>query len=285
MSTLSDAVSLTLSMVHLTESPSLRHGIMTVKSAIIMRYWSENTYVPYRCAWPDPVDTETILDQINDFFRVRELRKWWDEYLHLARAKKHSEILGERKTLNREEAFILFVMMKHYKPRSIIEIGALLGRSTRRIIDIKKYLKLDAKITCFDIVNKVKFFSPAEARLCLRDLTDSFSEVIETHPSGGLIYLDAHPYDLTYNVTRLAMQSGKWLVTVHDCASFLCNPNMKIGKNDPVTSLTGHWERYVLASIFNINDPLDEVLDQQMTQSHRMRIFNTLHGICAIVPK
>jgi hypothetical protein len=51
-----------------------------------------------------------------------------------------------------------------------------------------------------------------------------------------------------------------------------------------VTSLTGVWERYVLAETFGIADPLDPALDDLETPSHRLRVFGTPHGLALIVP-
>jgi hypothetical protein len=61
---------------------------------------------------------------------------------------------------------------------------------------------------------------------------------------------------------------------------------MTIAKDDPnVTSSTGVWERHILAEVCGCSDPLDARIDDFETASHRLRVFDTRHGLALIVPK
>ena len=62
---------------------------------------------------------------------------------------------------------------------------------------------------------------------------------------------------------------------------------MRISKEDSalITSRTGHWERHVLAEIFGVDNPLDSSLDDRETETHRLRVFETPHGLAVIMPK
>lgn len=242
----------------------------------------------YKLIWPDSVDRNKIFTEMADFFKVDMIyiNELWSEYKTIHKKYGHSK-LGERKTLNTEETFVLFVMIRIFKPINFLEVGTLLGRSTRRLLDIKKELNLPFNIKCYDIVNEVKHFKPHEAELIIHDITNNVKETLDKYSGPGIIYLDAHPYGLTVEVIREALARKDWALAVHDCGEILCNPNMSISKDRPqdITSLTGHWERYCLAEVFDIQSPLDVVLNKQETDTHKMRVFSTLHGICSIISK
>lgn len=241
----------------------------------------------YKLIWPQ-VSHETLLSEAAEFFRVgyRQLELAYQKYQDICKAYGHSK-LGELKTLNTDETFIIFLMLNFYNPASFVEVGTLLGRSTRRFIDIKNELNLPFDIHCYDIVNKVKHFKPSEAKLILHDLTGNVAKTLESYPKPGLVYLDAHPYYLTTEVIRYVLNNPGWTLVIHDSGKALCNPNMTISKDDPsaITSQTGHWERYCLAEVFGKTGPFDPSLDNCETDTHKMRIFSTMHGICSVVPK
>lgn len=234
-------------------------------------------------------DIPALLTDISEFFGMplEHVKKEWSEYRVFSEERRYAETLSERKTLCMEEAFILYIMLQRLPLGDIVEIGTQYGRSTRRIIDMKKKLGLVNPITAFDVEDQVRFFERDEAQLIVKDVTHTFAEdVLSKHPAGSLLYLDAHPYHLLNQVIQQAMQSSTWVLAVHDCTPGICNPQMRLDKNDPnVTSITGCWERYVLAGIFGIPNPLDPRLDRAETATHRMRIFATTHGLAVILPK
>ncbi len=242
----------------------------------------------FKVDWPKKIDINRLLEEISEFFTTpkTEVDSLWRDYRAFSKRHQHTKKLKDRKTLNTEESFILFLMLKKFAPKSIIEIGTQYGKSTRRMIDMTRELGMPIKIQCFDIANRVQHFQPDEANLVLKDLTDTIKhDVLDIH-APGLIYLDAHPYKLTLNVIQEVLKTSDWRLVIHDCSAILCNPKMEITKDDPnITSRTGVWERYCLAEAFGIADPLDEKLNRQETPTHLMRVFSTLHGLCAIIPK
>lgn len=244
----------------------------------------------YKLIWPKEIDTFSVLTEAAKFYGLRNgqtILKAWEEYLSFSKKMKYEKTLGELKTLNTLESFFLFFNIKLFNPDAIYEIGTHVGKSTRRIIDFNKKFRFNKPITCFDIMNIVKYWDKSEANLVIKDITNTIKENIIDKTETGVIYLDAHPYDITLNCIKEVLKTKDWTLIIHDCAKHLCNPNMKIRKDEPekITSLTGHWERYVLAEAFNVKDPLSSELDYVETDTHRMRIFDTMHGICVILPK
>jgi len=242
-------------------------------------------YTPYL---PETIDLKKFLKQVQVFFRLDQTQtlNLWNDYLQFHHEKNYSSLLGERKTLSMEEAFLMYVMFRQYQPESVIEIGTQYGKSTRRLIDLRKFAGQNAKVVCFDIEDQVKYFDKSEADLVLKDITNSFREDVLEKYAPGLIYLDAHPYHLLKNVIQAVLENGNWLVAVHDCAPGLCNPNMELEKDDlHITSSTGHWERHVLAEIFGVADVLGERLNHLETNRHTEMIFETPHGLAVILPK
>jgi hypothetical protein len=241
----------------------------------------------YKLIWPK-VNRFQLFEEAAEFFGVdaRRIGLAWEKYGSIYKKYDHDK-LGELKTLNTDETFVIYLMLELYNPTSFVEVGTLLGRSTRRFIDIKKELDLSFNIHCYDIVNKVKYFKPSEAKLIIHDLTGNVTKTLESYPKPGLIYLDAHPYYLTTEVIRYVLANPGWTLVIHDSGKALCNPNMTISKDDPgaITSQTGHWERYCLAEVFGKNGPFDPTLDNFETDTHKVRIFSTMHGICTVIPK
>ena len=211
----------------------------------------------------------------------------WRDYQALMAAKRHVPALGQVGTLSSEEAFVLHCLKARFQPPALIEIGTHQGKSTRRILDSIARLQLDTAVTCFDIEDIVRYFSPDEATLALRDVTDTVETDILDRYAPGIIYLDAHPWRLLKNVIAAALRREDWLLAIHDCSPILCNPNMTISRDQPslITARTGHWERYVLAEVFGLDDPLDPRLNDLETATHQLRIFGTQHGLGVIAPK
>jgi hypothetical protein len=237
---------------------------------------------------PASVDQSALIEQIADYFGFpsAEVRSHYQKYRTFHEARNYKRLFGERKTLAFEEAFLLYMAAFYLRPSAVVEIGTQYGKSTRRIIDLLDLLGLHSTVTCFDIADKVHFVSPEEIQLILHDTTDDFSSRVLEEIAPGLIFLDAHPYLLLKNVLSEFLEWSKShpsILAIHDCSPGLYNPRMRISKNAPaeVSSNTGHWERHVLSEVFDVPN---EELDDSTTPSHRLRIFNTPHGLALVTP-
>ena len=241
----------------------------------------------FRPHLPTRVDRKRLIADIAAFLDLdnADVQRMYKDYRRFHREKRYASDFGELKTLNLEEAFVLYSVLATRRPQGpIVEIGTQYGRSTRRLLDMIKLLGLDNDVICYDIHNEVRHFGPHEARLILKDVTDGFvDDVLRSHRP-GLIYLDAHPYKLLRNVIGGFLQHGEdCILAIHDCGEGLCKRKMQRDKDDPeITSATGHWERHVLCEIFGVSDPLSDAIEHVETSSHTLRIFGTSHGLAAI---
>lgn len=255
----------------------------------LIKLWNTYKLQSYRPVIPTEVDHARLLRDIAALLRrpLERIETLWIDYQGLMSAKRHASELGQVGTLSSEEAFVIHCLAATFQPPELIEIGTHQGKSTRRILDSIAHLQLETAVSCFDIEDLVEYFGPHEASLMLRDVTDSVAQDILDRYAPGIIYLDAHPWQLLKNVITAVLRREDWLLAIHDCSPILCNPNMTISKDEPglITARTGHWERHVLAEFFGLDDPLDARLNELETDTHLLRVFGTQHGLGAVVPK
>jgi hypothetical protein len=244
----------------------------------------DGAYHPY---YRQYVDLDTLFQEVGDTFHLshRTVAALWKTYVEFSEQHNHQHELGERKTLSTEEAFIFYVAMALHSPQHLVEVGTQYGRSTRRLIDIKNHLGLATEIHCFDIQDEVKFFTADEAQLSIKDITHSVNEDVISNYDGGILFLDARPYQLIQNILDSVLKTDNWVLLIHDCASGICNPQMALEKSVPqITSKTGVWERHVLSQSFHIDDPISTRLDKVQSPTHKLRIFSTQHGLALVLP-
>jgi hypothetical protein len=234
------------------------------------------------------IDEDLLITQAVSYFSIplREANEQYLFYRAFSTQIDYAQKLGESRTLSFEEAFLIYLSIRQLRPPQVVEIGTQFGKSTRRIVDILNLLSLDSQVTCFDILDEMKYVSHDEVKLAIRDVTNDFQSSVLKKIYPGVIFLDARPYHLLKNVITSYLE---WSLTypcvmaIHDCSPGLYNPRMWISRNrqDGISSRTGVWERHVLAEIFGVvNDKLEEIC----TSSHHLRIFNTQHGLALISP-
>ena len=240
--------------------------------------------------FPAFISQYLLIQQAADFYNLsqEDVQTRYHEYRQFHIEQQYELRFGERKTLCFEEAFLLYLSVLQMRPKHVVEIGTQYGKSTRRIIDILHFAGHEnCKMTCFDITDQVKYFSQDEANLELYDVTNNFKDHVLIRLKPDLIYLDARPYWLLFNVISEFLEWSKIhlsILTIHDCSPLLYNPRSQIKKEEAkkITSQTGVWERHVLSELFQTPN---NTLDDFNSPTHRLRIFNTPHGLSIISPK
>jgi hypothetical protein len=237
---------------------------------------------------PSSVDQGRVLAEAADYFHLAPaaVQAAFETYRGLHEAKGYAMTFGEARTLNFEEAFLLYLSAAQVRPAQVVEIGSQYGKSTRRILDLLASLDLDAPVTCFDVVDELQYVGHDEINLVLNDVTNTVTADILKPLAPSLIYLDAHPYSLVRNVVKEFIawsQEKRTILAIHDCGPALYNPHMWIGKEDfrLITSKTGVWERYALGEVFGASPA---AVDDIRTPTHRLRVFSTRHGLALLAP-
>ena len=213
-----------------------------------------------------------------------QARDLWDQHEAFVGNQGYGEEITAGKTLSFDESFFVYVLMARRRPRTIVEIGTQYGRSTRRIIDISKALGLEARVVCYDIADEVAFFQKGrEAELRVRDITPHFRTEVMDDLKPDFVFLDARPRPLIEAVVSGIMASpGLGVLAIHDCARGICRRDAADIPLISPTSMTGVWERHVLATAFGVADPLSPQLDSCARFGMRLRILNTRHGLAML---
>ncbi|MBI3986127.1 MAG: hypothetical protein HY343_04370 [Lentisphaerae bacterium] len=133
----------------------------------------------------------------------------------------------------------------------LLELGTQHGISAAILARCLGRLGIRPAIVTYDIQSLRHFFEPGEAEFRCEDITDTCGGVLdELDPH--VVFLDAHPWHLTLNMTVEARRRNK-LIFAHDVSDDLWNERLQGGR----LSLEGNetnalipWERKVLEAVF-----------------------------------
>jgi glycosyltransferase involved in cell wall biosynthesis len=234
------------------------------------------------------VDHQQLLTEAAGFFGLlrADAQGTLRDYHRLHEAQGYTQTLGEWKTLTFEESFLIGLHWSLVRPATVVEIGSGTGRASRRLVDLQQWLGLNPRMQAYDVNNELQHVRLDELEFHAKDLHGWVRREILDRYGEGFIFVDVHDYALLREIiTETLAHYGAWSLAIHDCGRGLCNPRMTLAKDDSaVTSLTGVWERHVLADALGIADPLSMQLDQCSTATHRLKIFETQHGLAFLMP-
>ena len=183
---------------------------------------------------------------LSEFFEVETDRidELYEEFRpHKGYLKK---ILSKDKSLSMLECFVLFVTCRLLNIKRVSELGVRYGISSRFWMKVA-----NCSVVGYDIKKLYnKRLSPIEGNFefVLGDANKTF-----TAKGTDLVFYDAHPYRLT----RKIADTSRKLVDVHcfhDVGS-LCfqrsSRSIPKSKRGDYNEGHGHWERHVMAEVFN----------------------------------
>jgi hypothetical protein len=195
---------------------------------------------------------------------------------------------GYAKSLDVAEGFAVWALVKHTRPKVIVELGVQYGVSSRLWKEaLKAYVPNHELVLC-DLEDKRHLINDDE---CTFLKTDARQVLPELFASGevGILHNDAHPYDLIHWSVAEAMKHNVPVLTFHDvgrgprtsfkAASSQLSKEEKLD-NTEYSAKYGHWERHVMAEVFD-ESILTE--DTVVTNSHRIQIFDSLFGFGVVI--
>jgi len=156
-------------------------------------------------------------------------------------------------TLDVVEATAMLAVLRHggTNPVRLLEVGTQFGVSACILHDGLEALGIQPLIRTYDVRRESHLFKPGEVDFRCEDITDRCGAVLDEFMPHA-VFLDAHPWHVTYNLTVAARQRGL-IIFMHDISDALWAHNLQSGQ----LPLQGHecdpnavWERKVLETVF-----------------------------------
>lgn len=196
---------------------------------------------------------------------------------------------GVAKSLDVAEGFAVWALVKHARPKVVVELGVQYGISARLWKEaLKTYVPEHELILC-DLEDRRRFITDQDCTFFKGDARQSLPEVFASL-SVDILHNDAHPYDLIdWSVTE-ALNHHVPILTFHDIGHkhsrgpFKAESN-RLDKKEKLENSTewgkyGAWERHVMADVFD-KRILHE--DAVVNDSYRIQIFDSLLGFGVVL--
>lgn len=197
---------------------------------------------------------------------------------------------GYAKSLDVAEGFALWALIKHLRPRVVVELGTQHGLSARLWKDALNAYVPDHVLYLCDIEDNRRFIAPNEAILLQGDGAASMQRIAAATPI-DLLFNDAHPYPLIRDTLALGKQSGVGCFVFHDVS-----PNPQRGRPFRAESAAldaaqreahaldienyGHWERHGMADAFDARILTEDFAEND---AWRLQIFDSLFGVGVVL--
>lgn len=191
---------------------------------------------------------------------------------------------GFAKSLDIAEGFVLWTLVKHLRPRVVVELGVQYGISSRLWKEaLKAYVPQHELVLC-DLNDRRLFISDSEARFYHKDAREVLPKLFASGDV-GILHNDAHPYDLIHWSVAEALSHKVPGLTFHDVGngkrgptkieSHLLSTEEKIAQSENWAEY-GTWERHVMAEVFD-----EALLKQDFAKSAKYSagIFDSLFGL------
>jgi hypothetical protein len=216
----------------------------------------------------------------------RACSKAWQYLSGLRSPSKKTD--GFAKSLDVAEGFALWALVKHVRPKVVVELGVQYGVSARLWKEaLKAYVPEHELILC-DLEDKRRLIDDDECTFLRVDARQVLPDVFSSGRV-GILHNDAHPYDLIYWSVDEALKHDVPVLTFHDVgrgprSSFKLESS-RLSKEQKLAHAEysaeyGHWERHVIAEIFD-----HEILhkDSVEGEEYRIQIFDSLFGFGVVL--
>ncbi|RIK41738.1 MAG: hypothetical protein DCC57_18745 [Chloroflexi bacterium] len=208
----------------------------------------------------------------------------WEHLSGLRSAGRATD--GMAKSLDVAEGFALWALVKHLRPRLVVELGVQYGISARLWKEaLTAYVPGHSLILC-DLEDHRRLIGDDEARFYREDAATLLPRLFSSEQV-DILHNDAHPYDLIRWSVEEAITHQVPCLTFHDVGRGPRNPFRLESQHLTQAEKTrqrvnwtqyGHWERHVMAELFS-----PDLLHQDTAQARgwRVQIFDSLFGFGA----
>lgn len=197
---------------------------------------------------------------------------------------------GFAKSFDVSEGFALWALVKHVRPKVVVELGVLHGVSSRLWKEALKAYVPDHELILCDLEDKRELIDDSECTFLKGDARRVLPRLFASEDV-GVLHNDAHPYGLVHWSVTEALSYAVPLLTFHDVGRGARGP-FRVGSsqldreqrlaNSENWAQCGHWERHVMAEVFG-----EHILyaDEAESDAYRIRVFDSLFGLGVALQK
>lgn len=207
----------------------------------------------------------------------------WRHLSGLRSASKRTD--GYAKTLDIAEGFALWALVKHLRPRVVVELGTQYGISARLWKEALRAYVPDHRLYLCDLVDKRRFIGDGESTMLEGDARERLKAVFAQGPV-DILHNDAHPYDLIHWSLAEGQARGVGCFTFHDVGGYALRggPFKPESASLPVAIKRqyaeeygpyGTWERHCMAEAFDARIVQQDAVD---AGGWRLQIFDSFLG-------
>lgn len=193
---------------------------------------------------------------------------------------------GMAKSLDVAEGFALWALVKHLRPRVVVELGVQYGISARLWKEALTLYVPDHSLILCDLEDHRRLIQDGEARFYQEDAAKVLPRLL-AEEEVGILHNDAHPYDLIRWSVQEAMAHQVPCLTFHDVGrgrrSVFRLESAQLSLREKVRhSLNwgeyGLWERHVMAELIS-----PDLLHQDSAEGNgwKAQVFDSLFGFAA----
>lgn len=196
---------------------------------------------------------------------------------------------GAAKSLDVAEGFALWALVKHRRPKIVVELGVQHGISSRLWKEALRTYVPDHELILCDLEDRRQYIRNSECTFVQGDARQTLPEIFNSR-AVDVLHNDAHPYGLVRWSVEAALAHQTPVLTFHDVGQH--HPRAPFKRQSFALSLAekelhaedyrqyGCWERHVIAELLG-KEILDE--DMMISGNHRVQIFDSLFGFGVIL--
>ena len=163
------------------------------------------------------------------------------------------EILKKAKTLSKNECNSVFEYMRGKKEITLFEFGTQKGCSAAVFLQIGKYFGIKMDLHSWDIKDLVQksVVNKKDFTLHIEDITNRERVVFDKYRP-NLVFLDAHPYELTKNIVSICLER-KIDFMCHDVSLDIYErtKNRTCNLSDKSNGNGGTWELPIMGELIS----------------------------------
>lgn len=194
---------------------------------------------------------------------------------------------GYTKTLDVAEGFALWALVKHLRPRVVVELGTQFGISARLWKEALNAYVPGHRLYLCDLVDKRRFIGDDEATLLKGDARELLKPL--WRDGIDILHNDAHPWDFICWSLETGLAEGVPCFTFHDVGGERLRggpfrsvsamlPHAEIERHNDDFHTYGTWERRAMGDFF-----APAILTQDWVEAApwKVQVFDSLFGFGA----